>query len=619
MGVKDKVEFQTRKMITAYGGVGSIIESIEGALIIEPIEKWLYFYKDQHCLPQNQIEDERLLKRLRYHFPNLKTLVKIPVNTRWMNFGFTNKDAFAGAKYFPEWMYCKRCKSFKRLNDWWKGWKNTLHGDSSIGERFIPPKCYICYAQARKQKKRQKYYELELEQVRFIITSPSGDIRDIPWDRWSNATKEGDTDSGKILLGERCCEDQQLKYSTSTKFADFAGITIKCANCGKRNTLAGIFGLRLKHPKESGYFKPVIRTSNSVYYSQTISGIYLPIKSSEISSQDKVKINSFQEKGLDLNAIHIFFEEKYTIDQIKSCLVENNEVAEYQTEAEFRREEYNFLLKHKGGFQHEENHLLFEHTPPGDLQKFFQNLIKVKRLRVVTVQTSYTRQEPLDRDAYLQDDESLEIKRKYTSEKGKGTEYLTAVENFGEGIFLDLDSKKANKWYDSNWEDSEFSKRIGSIQESHKKREFNTNPERFSNSKFTAKFILVHTLAHLLIKEFEFLVGYPAASLSERLYVDEDDMQALLIYAVAGSEGSYGGLISQCTPEKMNQIVNSALIRARDCASDPICYYSDGQGIANLNLAACYSCALLPETSCEEFNSYLDRRLLVDKRFGYFR
>ena len=36
-------------------------------------------------------------------------------------------------------------------------------------------------------------------------------------------------------------------------------------------------------------------------------------------------------------------------------------------------------------------------------------------------------------------------------------------------------------------------------------------------------------------------------------------------------------------------------------------------------MAACYSCALIPEISCEEFNSFLDRALLIDEKFGFFR
>ena len=39
---------------------------------------------------------------------------------------------------------------------------------------------------------------------------------------------------------------------------------------------------------------------------------------------------------------------------------------------------------------------------------------------------------------------------------------------------------------------------------------------------------------------------------------------------------------------------------------------------ARFNGSACYACCLLPETSCEEFNRLLDRKLLFDKKIGYF-
>jgi hypothetical protein len=42
-----------------------------------------------------------------------------------------------------------------------------------------------------------------------------------------------------------------------------------------------------------------------------------------------------------------------------------------------------------------------------------------------------------------------------------------------------------------------------------------------------------------------------------------------------------------------------------------VCIESDAQGADSLNLAACHSCTLLPETSCEEQNTFLDRAMLV--------
>lgn len=41
-----------------------------------------------------------------------------------------------------------------------------------------------------------------------------------------------------------------------------------------------------------------------------------------------------------------------------------------------------------------------------------------------------------------------------------------------------------------------------------------------------------------------------------------------------------------------------------------------------MNLSACYSCALIPETSCEEYNIFLDRGVLIgtfmDRTMGFF-
>ena len=76
---------------------------------------------------------------------------------------------------------------------------------------------------------------------------------------------------------------------------------------------------------------------------------------------------------------------------------------------------------------------------------------------------------------------------------------------------------------------------------------------------------------------------------------------------------------SLCDDNKIGKLIQSAIIRAKDCATDPICYHTTGQGVGNLNLSACFSCSLLPETSCELFNSFLDRKLLIDEKFGYFK
>lgn len=49
---------------------------------------------------------------------------------------------------------------------------------------------------------------------------------------------------------------------------------------------------------------------------------------------------------------------------------------------------------------------------------------------------------------------------------------------------------------------------------------------------------------------------------------------------------------------------------------------SEASGVDGLNLAACYACVLLPETSCETDNTFLDRAMLLgtpeDPSIGFF-
>ncbi len=71
-------------------------------------------------------------------------------------------------------------------------------------------------------------------------------------------------------------------------------------------------------------------------------------------------------------------------------------------------------------------------------------------------------------------------------------------------------------------------------------------------------------------------------------------------------------MVRQAAPERFPAVLDSTLEVARWCANDPLCIESQGQGFESLNLSACYACALLPETSCEVFNKFLDRALVAN-------
>lgn len=633
-------QIQTRKAISSYGGVGSIIETRDGSILIDNFNEWPFFQTVNGQFEEhNFVIDKRFKNRLSKYFQELEHLIKIPVNDLKQGYRPENQFAFLSAKYFPEWFYCNNCNRFDRIDKWKINWGNNV--DSYHKDDFYPPKCYSCYVKNR--DKKRKFYDLE--QVRFVLTSPNGEIADIPWDKWSllrNRKKEDNTESTQTpneeeiitLANIQVPDDVIFEYKTSDKMDDLKGIWIiaKRKNGEQINftTLSGLFNLRVKiqdlipNTKETDIlFKPVIRSSNSVYYPNILSSIFIPAN----DELNEFSINLVKEEyndGSNAQTISRNLKRYKNIDidsETIQKLIDNNfsernlEIA--KTENEYRFDEYKFITEK--GSDRIEDKLIFNKIDSSFFQSdLIKSIFKMDKIKISSVQTSYTRQEPIASNAILEDEDpektTIEsIVKKFTSTYGKTTKYLPAIESFGEGVFFEFDNKTLDEWIKNNPKILErISILIGNKQqfESTFNEDFDLNP----------KYVLIHTFSHLIIKELEYLCGYPSTSIQERLYIDENpEMNGVLIYTIAGSEGSYGGITSICDDDRIGKLIESAMIRAIDCATDPICYHTHGQGVANLNLSACFSCTLLPETSCEKFNCYLDRRILVDKDYGYFK
>lgn len=637
-------QIQTRKAISSYGGVGSILETRDGSILIQNFNEWPFFEAIQGNFQQhNLINDKRFKNRLSRYFQELEYLVKIPVNELKNGYRPDNQFAFISAKYFPEWFYCSNCYKLDRYSNWKNNWNNNVNQEHRTttpnSAHFFPPKCYSCYVKARDNNKKKK---LDLEQVRFILTSPNGEIADIPWDKWSlflNSKKKNSNETSNeeeiiSLSNIQVPEDAIFEYKTSDKLDDLKGIWIiaKRKNGEQINftTLSGLFNLRVKiqellpNTKETDIlFKPVIRSSNSVYYPNILSSIFIPANDElNIYLIDKIKI--YSQKGYSSENIADILQESHNIKfEISTItkLIDNNfserEVEIAKTENEYRYDEYKFITEKTS--ERVEDKLIFNKINESLFQNnLIKSIFKMDKIKITSVQTSYTRQEPISSNSNLEVEDSEKITKetivkKFTSVYGKTTKYLPAIESFGEGIFFEFDNEILNKWIENN---PKIQERISILTGNHQHYQSTLNEDFVLNPKY----VLIHTFSHLIIKELEYLCGYPSTSIQERLYIDDNpEMNGVLIYTIAGSEGSYGGITSICDDNRLGKLIESAMIRALDCAADPICYHTHGQGVANLNLSACFSCSLLPETSCEKFNCYLDRRILVDKDYGYFK
>jgi hypothetical protein len=112
--------------------------------------------------------------------------------------------------------------------------------------------------------------------------------------------------------------------------------------------------------------------------------------------------------------------------------------------------------------------------------------------------------------------------------------------------------------------------------------------------------------------------GYAASALRERIYCgpsprDPTPMAAILLSTgTSGTEGTLGGLVEQ--GRKIRAHLQRAWDLGRLCSNDPVCStHSPNADHAErfLEGAACHGCLFVAECSCERFNRYLDRALVV--------
>lgn len=180
------------------------------------------------------------------------------------------------------------------------------------------------------------------------------------------------------------------------------------------------------------------------------------------------------------------------------------------------------------------------------------------------------------------------------------SDWLPAIELYGEGIFLALDEDRLKVWEQTPAVVSRLNRLLPRF----------TQSGRDDPNPVTTRFMLLHTLSHLLMRQIESEGGYPAASLIERIYCANapEPMAGILIHvAVPDIAGSLGGLAELSEPLRFLGILIRALEHSRWCSLDPVCSEHEGQGPGLLNRAACHACALVPEPACEYGNTLLDR------------
>ena len=681
------------KLLSAYGGPGSLVHTQYGSIIISCIEEWGFLKKvleihvESHNDPDVKEEDmhrevskqsrkekngnigisndSRLLGELvkSKKLTNLKYLALIPdIEIVTHNNKIKNGVEFSIASSYMPKVFADRNNNYKPYSIWYKEWVVRRGSDGKkideYGRKFHPPKHVF---------NEEEGWTSELKQDNILLLCEHGHISDFPWSKFLKWRREDplaifEDTPVKIFEKQECCNNPKIKITSNAGNASgFDGKFIRCINAGcvgkKGISLKGLMGVKIQCPGHKPWeattgdiqyhsgdthvrkqeppietckcedvndkLKPMkvsLTTGNNIYYSRILSSIFL--HSELFKSDTAIEIMRLEEEKKilmsDDDTVHLAPAIITKIKELKAgrSKEEPESMTDSESEMVFRFNEFKAFHKNEDLLNLDIKHLKTKevtHNLDEDTKGYFDRVLRIDNMKITSAQLDFSRVVPADADA-----ENAHPKNVFRS-PNEQVEVYPVVESFGEGIFFSFNPEQINTFLENNKLIDEMKLQLTALQKGA--NDFNKGAIDFANV-MNWQMYLVHSFSHLIMRELEFRCGYPTASLSERIYVSNDEkykMYGCLIYTAEGAEGSMGGLIAQTREKNLNNLIKSAVNRATICNSDPLCWASEGQGLFDLNFASCFSCSLVSETSCEYRNLYLDRKILVDSENGFFK
>jgi hypothetical protein len=462
--------------------------------------------------------------------------------------------------------------------------------------------------------------------IRFVCACENGHLQDIDW-RWI------------VHEGQPCNEPMWVEEKGTS--ADPADMTVVCA-CGKNRSLQELFQpgrlgfcrgerpwLLDRDPNGCGQkLKLLTRTATNTYFPQVYTVISLPTEEDDLTRLvDSVSGElSNAQSARDIAAAKRFNSKiaatlgAYSDADIFARLERIRAGAIAEAGGSPKLSEFDVFASGRPEIgQNSPAAKLYAQTLPRDAWadpsarvdlSAIKSIVAVHRLREVSCLYGFTRFEaaPTSADGELEDIQ-LAVRG---APLAQDADWLPAIEQFGEGIFIHFDEAVIREWLNREATKSRHEKLVSG--HGHWGKRFSGKPPPYPGSAY----VLLHSLSHALMAEIALDCGYPASSLKERVYAlsgadGAPERCGILIYtATAGAQGTLGGLVG--TAPRFAQILANALERSMICSNDPICadHEPDNRsGDRATHGAACHGCLLIAETSCEMRNLFLDRSLLV--------
>ena len=589
-------------------GVGALVDLPQLSVIITGLDDWPV---DPSIA--KEISEERLLQAVRAALgQQVKQLRFPPASADSPSFPEPfSEQARVGVPVaiFPRWMVCPACRLLAPLaSDLFLLKADLYHPDRT---RYVHVNC----SKANKPP--------TVVPARFLAACERGHLDDFPWVEFVH---DGPAQCGQPLL-------RLIEYGPSGEARD---LEVKCDTCGARRRLSEAIGrensdampmCRGRRPHLRDYdadgceehMRTIALGASNTWFPQVISTIAIPeatnaldmLVEEEWATLDKATTLQVLQAFHAIGQLGAFTQ--YSLDQVWEAIERKRSTqtiaADPTEQPDLKAPEWNVFSQPDPARNAPDFRLRLVETPP-DYADTIAQVVQVERMREVQALVGFTR---IDSPSELAESDAEQFAN-LVSISRKPPSWVPAVEVRGEALFIRFSEARIQDWLNV----PSVKMRELLFHEAHtrwRKTRMIENPEKYFPG---LRYVLLHSFAHVLMRQFALECGYTSASIRERIYAREPQdeggpMAGILIYTAApDSEGTLGGLVSLGEPVMLGRHIDAALDSARLCASDPTCAeHEPSAGDISMHAAACHACMFAPETSCERTNRYLDRSLLA--------
>lgn len=577
-------------------GVGSVVELPNLSVMVMGLDDWPV---EQGS---SEINEPRLLRAVQNELgKQVMKLMTPPVTTESSGFQANpfGETAHIGVPVapFPRQLLCPSCRLLAPLQ-------------SNLFELKTDP--------FRKDRNRYVHRICEKSRnptalpARFLVACKRGHLDDFPWVEY-------------IHRGRKDCQKAIHLYEFGAS-GEVADIQAQC-DCGQRRRMSDAFGPggQLQLPSCRGRWphlrkyddkecpepqRGILLGSSNSWFPMMLTALSIPTTSNKLGQLVEMNWSDLEqcESPREVKLIRKLLRglSSYSDEEIyEAAEKKKQQTGEEQEELKELREPEWQIFSNPDPKLNSRNFKLKIVPPPVGYQQLIEKVVLAERLREVQALIGFTRIEspgdyteigdlPKDRQAPL----NRTLPR-----------WVPTSEVRGEGIFLQFSEVAIELWV----------QRVEQLN-----HHFHRAHQRWRNGRGLdpesnypgMRYVLLHSLAHALIRQVSLECGYTTASIRERIYSrgpssEHEPMAGILLYTAApDSEGTLGGLVSLGKEETLARHLDQALNAIGLCASDPLCAEHHPYG-ESLHAAACHACLFLPETSCERGNKYLDRSVLV--------